>query len=64
MSNSHVKLFVKSTILFLQCCETPNLSAAPILWFRAHYVFDLEYNKSVKEVGYFSRMLFFLTLMK
>ncbi len=42
-------LFVEQDIF----CEAPNLSAALILWFCVHYVFDLEYSKVVKEVGFF-----------
>ena len=42
-------LFVEQDIF----CEVPNLSAALVLWFSVHYVFDLEYSKAVKEIGFF-----------
>ena len=41
-------IFVEEDIF----CEAPNLTAALILWFCIHYVFDLEYSKAIKELGF------------
>ena len=43
-------------------CEVPNLTAALMLWFCVHYVFDLEYSKDIRDVGFFFQDVVFILI--
>ena len=54
-ASSQYFLFVESIII----TELPTFSEALILWFIAHYVLNLEYEKKIKEVALFFQEFIF-----